>query len=609
MFAFLRRKPPSPAPAPRAEAPTAADWRNRGNAALGQGNVAEAARCYREAIVTAPSDAASHVNLGYVLLEQGQPAEAVAVLTRSLPLAQGDTGVLGDARFLLGRARLAQGNAAEAIANYQAALAIRPGFEEASHELVPLLLDARRLEEAVACGLQAAQAAPSATNLLLAARALHAAGRSGQALDAVEAVLASEPSNVVALDARGNLLIELGRVHEAVGSFEQAAALQPGDADARANLAAALLRVGRIDDALACAEETLRARPDHLLALHAKGQALLQLLRVQEARESAASALTLHPGHPDLQWNRAVAELLLGDLAAGWAAHEARWGATGFVHHVPPAFLAAPRWSGRTSLEAATILLFAEQGLGDTLQFLRYVPMVAARARQVLLHVPPAVAPLAGALAPNVRLLAPGEALPAFDLQCPLLSLPHAFATTLDTIPAAIPYLHPEPDRVAAWQALLPADGRPKVGVTWSGNPQHLNDHNRSIPLEMFRAVASADVRFVSLQPQVREADRAALGAWSDIVDAGPRLRDFADTAALVSTLDLVVAVDTSVAHLAGALGKPVWILLPYSPDWRWMLQREDSPWYPSARLYRQPEPGAWAPVLERVHTDLRQLA
>jgi tetratricopeptide (TPR) repeat protein len=609
MFGFLRKKSATPAPAPGAETSTAADWRGQGNAALARGALDEAARCYRQAILVAPRDAAAHVNLGYVLLEQGQVAEAAALLAGAVALAGSEAGELADAHFLLARARQAQGNAGAALASYQAALAARPGFDEALQELVPLLIDMRRNDEALSCALAAAQAGPSPTRLLLAARALHAAGRRSEAMDAVESVLAREPHNVVALDARGNLLVELGRPQDAIASFEQVAALQAGDPDALANLAAALLRVGRAGEALACTEQALRARGNHPLALHAKGQALLQLLRVREAREFTASALALHPAHPDLRWNLAVGHLLLGDLTAGWEAHEARWQATGFGHHVPPAFLAAPRWSGQEHLRGKDILLFGEQGLGDTLQFLRYVPMVAAQAREVLLHVPPPVAPLAGPLAPNVRLLAPGDPLPAFDLQCPLLSLPHAFRTTLDAIPAAVPYLHADPQRVDAWRSRLPPDARPKVGIVWSGNPQHLNDYNRSIPLDVFKAIARPDVHFVNLQPQVREGDRAALSQWAGVFDAGPYLRDFAETAALVTALDLVITVDTSVAHLAGGLGRPVWILLPFSPDWRWMLQRQDTPWYPTARLYRQPEPGAWAAVLARVHADLQDLA
>jgi hypothetical protein len=339
--------------------------------------------------------------------------------------------------------------------------------------------------------------------------------------------------------------------------------------------------------------------------LHNKLQALLNLLRVREAGELARHAAALYPDDADLRWNLAVAQLLLGDFDAGFAAHEARWQAAGFGSRPVAAIEARPRWSGRESLRGGTILLFAEQGLGDSIQFLRYVPLVAAQAREVWLQVPPALASLAAGMAPNCRLLAAGEPWPEFDWQCPLLSLPHAFRTRLADVPASIPYLHANDLQVQQWQARLPADGRRRVGIVWSGNPGHGNDRNRSIALGLFRQLAAEPCLFVSLQPQVRESDRAALAAWPGLLDLGPQLNDFADTAALLATLDLVITVDTSVAHLAGALGRPVWVLLPYCPDWRWLLERTDSPWYPTARLYRQPARGDWAPVLAAVRADL----
>jgi hypothetical protein len=248
--------------------------------------------------------------------------------------------------------------------------------------------------------------------------------------------------------------------------------------------------------------------------------------------------------------------------------------------------------------------------LGDSIQFLRYVPLVACRAASVVLQVQPSLVSLVQGLAPDCRVVPTGDPLPPTDLQCPLLSLPHAFGTTLSTIPADVPYLFADSVLVRAWQERLADAGEgPRVGITWSGNPSHANDRNRSIPLGSFRDIAAAGCRFVAMQPQVRTSDRAELATWKDVFDAGPLLQSFADTAALLQALDLVIAVDTSVAHIAGALGRPVWILLPFSPDWRWMLDRQDSPWYPSARLYRQGADRDWGPVLARVRADLAALA
>jgi tetratricopeptide (TPR) repeat protein len=597
----LRRK----APVPAGRAAGAAEWRSRGNAALGKGALDEAAHCYRQAVAADAGDAAAHLNLGYVLLEQGQPAAAAGALAQAAALAAADPQVLADARFLLGRTQQAQGQAAAAIASYQAALAARPGFEDALRELVPLLLGAGRTDAALALAQEAAQAAPSPLRFMLLAQALHASGQQRESLQALDAVLAGEPGHLGALEARGNLLLELGRAGEALAAFEQAVARHGAQPESLSNLAAALLKLDRPDEALRCADGALQLQPRHRAALHNKVQALLNLLRVREASEFARDATALYPEDADLRWNFAVAQLLLGDFEAGFAAHEARWQAAGFGSRPVAAIEARPRWNGSASLRGSAVLLFAEQGLGDSIQFLRYAPLVAAQARQVWLQLPPALAPLAAGLAPNCQVLVPGAPLPEFDWQCPLLSLPHAFRTTLADVPASIPYLHASDAQVREWQRRLPADGRRKVGVAWSGNPAHGNDRNRSIALALFRQLAAQPCCFVNLQPQVRDSDRAALAAWPGLVDVGAQLRDFADTAALLAALDLVITVDTSVAHLAGALGRPVWVLLPHCPDWRWLLERTDSPWYPSARLYRQASRGDWAPVLAAVCADL----
>jgi tetratricopeptide (TPR) repeat protein len=599
MFGF-RRKPA----APPAAATNAAEWRARGNRALAEGALDEAAHCYRQAAAD-PADASARLNLGYVLIEQGRPDDAAVVLAQAIPLAGSDQDLRADASFLLGRTQQARGQSGAALASYQAALAARPGFEEALKELVPLLLAAGRAAEALAAAQAAAQAAPSSACFMLLARALHACGQQRESLQVLDAVLAREEGHLGALEARGNLLLELERPDEALAAFEQALARHGAHPESLSNLAAALLKLDRPEEALQSADAALRLQAEHRAALHNKAQALLNLLRVREARDLARDAAALHRGDADLRWNLAVAHLLLGELEPGFEAHEARWQAAGFSSKAVAAVAGRPRWSGRDSLQGRTILLYAEQGLGDSIQFLRYAPLVAAQARQVWLQVPAALAPLVGELAPNCRLVPADQSLPPFDLQCPLVSLPHALGTTLADIPASIPYLHAPEAAVRAWQQRLPAGGRRKIGVAWSGNPNHSNDRNRSIALAQFRQLAAGDCCFVSLQPEVRDADRAAFAAWPGLLDVGAELRNFADTAALMETLDLVITVDTSAAHLAGALGRPVWILLPYCPDWRWMLERTDSPWYPSARLYRQPAPGQWAPVLAAVRADL----
>jgi tetratricopeptide (TPR) repeat protein len=604
MFGF-RRKPSSPVPDPKA----AAQWRGRGNDALGRGKLDEAADCYRRAAQADASDPLARVNLGYVLLERSELAQAGEVLAQALALA-GDRGdVAADAHFLLGRVHQALGQTAAAERSLRAALLARPAFSEATQELVRLLIGAGRAHDALALAQRAASVASTPDALMLVAQALHATGRVAEAVSSLDAVLAAQADHLGALESRGTVLLELGRAQEALAMFERLMAAHGRQPEGLANASAALLRLDRPGEALALADEALRAQPQHRASLHNKIRALLELLHVAEALQLSLQATRTYPQDADLRWNLAVAHLLLGNLLEGWEAYEARWQATGFVRTLPASALGQPRWTGAESLRDRSILLHAEQGLGDSIQCLRYVPQVAARAREVLLQVPPALAPLAAGLAPNCRILAPRERVPVTDWESPLLSLPAAFRTSLDTVPSTVPYLRADAAQVQEWKERLAHVRDLRIGITWSGNPLHANDRNRSIALASFRKIATGECTFVALQPQVREGDKTEFAAWRGLVDAGPQLRSFSDTAALLQALDLVITVDTSVAHLAGALGRPVWILLPFVPDWRWMLERADTPWYPTARLYRQPAIGAWDCVLEQVRADLQQLA
>ncbi|MDE2604393.1 MAG: tetratricopeptide repeat protein [Burkholderiales bacterium] len=601
MFGWLRKSSPVPEPG-------AAAWRDRGNAALAQGQLLQAADCYRAAAAADPADAAARVNLGYVLLEQADFPGAIATLAQAVALAQGRADPLADAQFLLGRAHRMAGSVDAAAAALRGALSARPGFAEAQEELVSLLLSAGRGEEAVEAARQLVALAPSPPAWMQLAQALHAAGRPQEALEPLRALLGAQPDDLGGLECLGSMQLASGRAQEALATFERLLRVHGARPDSLANASAALLRLDRPAEALALADDALRLQPGHREALHNKICALTELLRVDEALALASEGASRYPGDPDFEWDLAVARLLRGEYEQGWRLHESRWRAEGFaLHSVRPS--AQPQWTGEASLRDRSILLFAEQGLGDSIQFLRYVPRVAALAGQVFLRLPAALVPLVGEPAANCRIVREDEAVPPHDFQCPLLSLPCAFGTTLADVPAPIPYLRVDGGRRSRWLERLAAGDGLAVGIVWSGNPRHRNDRRRSIPLAEFRAIDPGGVRFVSLQPQVRDTDRRGLADWPGLVDAGPQLGDYADTAAAVERLDLVVSVDTSVAHLAGALGKPIWILLPYLPDWRWLLEREDSPWYPTARLYRQRTPGDWVEVLARVKEDLAALA
>jgi hypothetical protein len=295
-----------------------------------------------------------------------------------------------------------------------------------------------------------------------------------------------------------------------------------------------------------------------------------------------------------------------GKYREGWSLYEARWRvkSLGLKQYYP----AQRPWLGRESLEGKRILLHAEQGYGDTIQFCRYASLVAARGAHVVLGVPGALKVLMGSLKGVAEIVAQGG-LPSVDYHCPLLSLPLALGTELSSIPAQVPYLAADGAARRRWRDRLGLHSHARVGIVWSGKPSHTNDANRSLSLEALRPLAQGDVRVVSLQKEVRALDQPTLDQWPEISRLGEEVTDFADTAALVSELDLIISVDTSIAHLAGALGKPVWVLLPYAADWRWLQGREDSPWYPTAKLYRQPAPGKWEEVIERVTADLLRLS
>ncbi|MGH6802997.1 MAG: tetratricopeptide repeat protein [Methyloceanibacter sp.] len=445
----------------------------------------------------------------------------------------------------------------------------------------------------------------SAEALYNRGNALHALKRHEEAIASYEQAIAIKFDYVEALNNRGNALRALKRQEDAITSYDQALAIKPDFVEALSNRGAALAALNRHEEAIASYDKALTIRPDYAEALNNRGSALQALNRHEEAIASFDKAVALKPDYAEVFFNASLARLTLGDLAAGWQEYEWRWKTKSFASS-KRAFR-QPLWLGREPLAGKTILLYAEQGFGDTIQFMRYVPLVARKGARVLLAVTPSLAPLVEGLEGIAKVTT--QLLPRehFDLQCPLLSLPLAFGTTLETIPAEVPYLHASANKIEHWHRRLGASTRPRVGIVWSGRLTHKNDHNRSIPLSALIPLTEAGVELVSLQKEVRREDQAFLLQPQEIEHFGDELKDFSDSAALVSLMDLVISVDTAAAHLAGALGKPVWILLPFRPDWRWLLDREDSPWYPTARLFRQPDIGDWDSVIRRVVEELRE--
>jgi tetratricopeptide (TPR) repeat protein len=347
--------------------------------------------------------------------------------------------------------------------------------------------------------------------------------------------------------------------------------------------------------------KALAIDPRHVAALNNLGSVLVDLDRPEEALGYFDRAIAVDPGYAEAHLNKAIVMLRLGDLQRGWIEYEWRWKCPS--QNLGDRRFDKPLWLGGEPIAGKVVLLHNDQGLGDALQFCRYVPLLKARGADIILEIDGPLNALLSRLPGISRCFAKGAQLPTFDFHCPLTSLPLAFSTTLDTIPSEVPYLPRASD--GAGPQLGPSK-RPRIGLVWSGNPNHLNDHNRSVPLEnLLPLLDGVDAQFVSLQKNARPEDEELLRQRSDVLDLGPALRDFADTAAVVEQLDLIISVDTSVVHLAGGLGRPLWILLPYIPDWRWLLDRDDSPWYPTARLFRQTATRDWPVVVERVREAL----
>jgi tetratricopeptide (TPR) repeat protein len=483
---------------------------------------------------------------------------------------------------------------AEAEALYRAVLLDAPDDPRANYLHGLLQLGTGRTAAAVGTLGRAVSLRPSHVAARLGlGRALLAEQQFTEALAAAEMVLQQEPGNAQGLFLQGTALSSLGRSDEAVAVLREAIAADPANAAAHLNLGNALADLDALEAAEAAITRAIALDPTLVEAHVSLGFILTSRGRLTEAVAACEAALVLRPDMAQAHWNLAIAALLAGNFARGFDEYEWRKRHDRFRRDFID--LPGPVWTG-DDLAGRTIMVHAEQGFGDTIQLARYLAPIALRGARVVLACDRRLVSLLGTL-PGATTVAVDGKLPHYDAWIDQMSLPRVFATTPTTIPAAGGYLTADPVRQAAWWAALPA-GR-KVGVAWGGNPNHTNDRRRSLPPDSVAALLAApDIRFVSLQLGPRAAE-------AGLPDLSGRLSDYAETAALIANLDLVVTVDTSVAHLAGALGVECWVMLPFAPDWRWRLGRDDTDWYSSLRLFRQPAPGAWRDVVAQVVAEL----
>jgi tetratricopeptide (TPR) repeat protein len=485
--------------------------------------------------------------------------------------ALGDQPDRVDALKILSGVRFMEGRLDDALAILNRAAPLSPDDPQIQANLGSILTRLGRPNEAIASYRRAITLAPGYAEAHYNLGATYSAlDRHDEALAAYRRVLELAPDHAKTLINAGGALSALGRDDEALALYEQALASDPGNVEAETNRGTALHRMGRSDEAMGHYERALDLRPEDAVA----------------------------------RWNRGLIELYKGDFTRGWADYECRWQKPDFAPYQRD--FPGPAWRGETDIAGKTILIYAEQGFGDTLHFCRYANLLAQRGAKVILEVQPALKALLASLDGASAVYARGESLPSFDVHCPIMSLPLAFKTDLASIPGTVPYLAPKSETRALWRERLGARSKPRIGIAWTGNPGQKSDRIRSMTLAHLAPLVG-DQRFEwhVLQKDIRDSDRATLASLPGLRVHGDELHDFDHTAALTCEMDLVISVCTSIIHLAGALARPGWVMLPLPPDWRWLEGRADSPWYPTVRLFRSTRPASWDAVIDAVRTAL----
>jgi tetratricopeptide (TPR) repeat protein len=549
--------------------PTYADAHgNLGNVYFYQGRYDEATASYRRALELNPTSGIFYTNLGAVLVHQQRFTEAEAACREAVRFQPEEPGAHNN----LGNAQQSLGKNEEAAASYREALRLNPSFPEAHHNLGLVLMEQKKAPEAI---------------------------------ERYREAIRLKPDYADAYASLATALVDQEKTDEGMAAAQQALRLQPSCVPAHCALGVAYLARECTSAAMHCFEEALLLKPDFAHAHCSRGVALLTQNRAREALAAFDQALRIKPEHADARFGRSLTNLVLGDLGPGFEEYEWRTKCRPFFGTRK---IDGPVWTG-SPLEGRTILLYAEQGLGDTLQFVRYAALVKQMGATVIVECQPSVVRLLKRTEGIDRLIGQGSPLPPYDVHASLLSLPAILHTTSSTVPVGAPYVMADEGLVQQWRQALSSEPGFRVGICWQGNQEHKRDRLRSIPLRQFEPLARLEgVRLISLQVGHGLEQMQELAGSFQVADWSDKLNDFMDTASLMKNLDLVITVDTSPAHLAGALGVPVWVILPFSPDWRWQLEREDNPWYPTMRLFRPREPMKWDEVFQRIVPEMQKL-
>lgn len=534
-------------------------------ALLQTGKLNEARTLYKKLLSFTPNNTDILTNLGTIEIQLGSLEEAIRLIDKSLkvnsnqPFAYNNRGIA-----LKNLNRLD-----DALESYNFAIKLKPDYVEAFVNRGIVLRDLKRYNEA---------------------------------LSSYDHAIAIDQSNPIAFNNRGNILKDLKQLGDALESYDCAIKLKPNYTEAFVNQGILLRDLKRYNEALISYERAISLKPSNPIAYSNRGNALKDLKRFDEALACYEHAIKLSPGYAEAHWNQSLLYLLIGKYKEGWQLYEWGWknGQRG-----KEKILSKPLWLGKEPIRNKTLLLHAEQGLGDLIQFCRYILKLQELDAKVILEVSETLISLIETLSEDLIIIKKGQTLPYFDYHCPIMSLPLAFETTIESIPAAIPYLYVDAVKKTTLNQRLGKKTKPRLGLVWSGSNFHKDDHNRSLLLKQLQPLLQLPYEFHSLQKEVRVIDMEYLNKSTKIHQHQDKLHDLSDTAALIDAMDLVISVDTSVAHLAGAMGKKLLVLLPFIPDFRWMLDKKDSPWYPTATLFRQQEMGDWNSVILDVIQEL----
>ena len=546
-----------------------------------------------------PNNTTLLTNLGTISLQKGKLKEGVSIISQSLLINPNQP----DALYNQGNALKDLRQLNEALACYNKVIAIKANYPAAYSNRGLVLQELNKPDEALeSYNLAIALKSDYADAHYNRGNVLQELNQPEEAIDSYDRAIFLKPNYAEAYSNRGNTLSDLQRLDEGLASYDRAIELKPDYAEANYNRGNALQDLKRLEEALASYDRAIELKPDYAEAYSNRGNALSGLKRLDEALVSYDRTIILNPDYADAYWNKSLLKIINGDYLEGWQLYEWRWKVEPLIHSLR--VYKQPLWLGTEVLLNKTLLIYPEQGLGDYIQYIRYAVLVEQLGAKVILEVPLALMSLVSTLKGQFTLVESGKPLPDFDYHCPVMSLPLAFKTTVNTIPANLHYLYTNDDKNQQWQEKLGNKTVTRIGLVWSGSTGQKNDHNRSLILQQLSSLLELPLEFHSLQKEVRAVDIKTLTDFPQIHQHQDELLDFSDTAALVEAMDVVISVCTSVAHLAGAIGKKVFILLPYAPDYRWMLDRTDSPWYPSATLFRQSAIDDW----ESVVTEIKQL-